>query len=291
MQNVYVLTVVKNSNHMITETIESVRNQTVNRNGKALVNHIVIDGGSTDGTRETLRKMKDITLIEREDNGLYDSLSYGISLCSELSGITCYLNSGDIWHERALEIVLEIFAKNESVNWLTGYRTSISSEGYIIYAQKSIFYSRKLISHGFYFSKLPAIQQESTFWRTTLNLQLNLEELSKLKLAGDYFIWKSFAKENKLYVVNAFLGAFRIHDHQLSDDRDGYLSEMSKYIEKNFVLRILIVPFRIMMKRESMFTKLIQCRRTFSYSTDSKDWVLLSSKIKKRLSFLRKELQ
>lgn len=86
-----VITVVFNGAATIEDTIQSVLKQTYDN-----VEYIVIDGGSTDGTQEVIKKYEqgiDYWLSEK-DNGIYDAINKGILLSSgEYIGI---LNSDDM---------------------------------------------------------------------------------------------------------------------------------------------------------------------------------------------------
>ncbi len=69
------------------------------------------------------------------------------------------------------------------------------------------------------------MQQESTFWSAKLNRSIDLEKLRGFRLAGDYFLWHSFASQAPLHSVYSHLGAFRIHHGQLSTSIDAYNEE------------------------------------------------------------------
>jgi glycosyltransferase len=100
-----IITVVYNGAETIRDTIESVMNQSYDN-----MEHIVVDGGSTDGTIEILKEYdKYISKwISEKDKGIYDAMNKGISLCSgEYVGI---LNSDDCYaSENILEKVIQKF--------------------------------------------------------------------------------------------------------------------------------------------------------------------------------------
>jgi hypothetical protein len=67
--------------------------------------HLVIDGGSTDGTLSLLRSRPGIRLIEAPGTGIYDALNLGLrAACGD---IICQLNSDDLLPAGALEAVAE----------------------------------------------------------------------------------------------------------------------------------------------------------------------------------------
>ena len=74
-----IVTVVKNSEQTIEKCIKSVLNQKYDN-----FEYIVIDGGSTDKTKEILEKYKEKIhkVISEKDNGIWDAMNKGLNLAS-----------------------------------------------------------------------------------------------------------------------------------------------------------------------------------------------------------------
>ena len=83
----------------LNRAVESVRAQRLND-----VEVIVVDGGSTDGTREALASMPDIKLIDAPDSSIYEALNLGIK--ASTGELISHLNSDDSLAEGALPAVL-----------------------------------------------------------------------------------------------------------------------------------------------------------------------------------------
>lgn len=118
MNKISIVTVVFNDQKHIVETIESVIQQTYNN-----YEYIIIDGGSTDGTLEAIKKYgNSIFRIKSEpDNGIYDAMNKGIKIASGSHII--FMNSGDkFWNNEVLE---NIFGKFEYDNKSIIYGTTI----------------------------------------------------------------------------------------------------------------------------------------------------------------------
>jgi glycosyltransferase involved in cell wall biosynthesis len=86
-----VVTVVYNGEKYIEKTIKSVIDIGCNH-----LEFVIIDGGSTDGTVEVIRKYEDaITYwISEKDNGIYDAMNKGWALANEHSQVL-FLGAGD----------------------------------------------------------------------------------------------------------------------------------------------------------------------------------------------------
>ncbi len=100
-----IVTAVYNCRSTIEDTIRSVRSQSYDN-----VEHVVIDGASTDGTTEVLRAHADeiATLVSEPDRGIYDALNKGIERCTgDIVGI---LHADDFYaNESVLAEVAEAF--------------------------------------------------------------------------------------------------------------------------------------------------------------------------------------
>jgi glycosyltransferase involved in cell wall biosynthesis len=96
-----IITVCKNSEKTIENTILSVINQTYKN-----FEYIVVDGHSNDNTLNIIDKYRDTIsqVVSEPDNGLYDAMNKGIKLAS--GDYLMFLNSDDqLLHNNILELV------------------------------------------------------------------------------------------------------------------------------------------------------------------------------------------
>lgn len=103
-----IVTVCFNEEEQIQKTIDSVRSQSLFGDCEL----IIVDGGSTDGTHDVLRKNHDVIdkLIIEEDRGLYDAMNKGVR-CAR-GQLIAFLNAGDVFYSKE---VLRSIAKNDEV--------------------------------------------------------------------------------------------------------------------------------------------------------------------------------
>ena len=92
---VSVITVVYNGAGHLAKTIRAVADQSY-----PYVEHIVVDGGSTDGSLEIIRASDDTVgyWVSEPDNGIYDAMNKGIALVSDKSSYILFANSDDRLH-------------------------------------------------------------------------------------------------------------------------------------------------------------------------------------------------
>jgi glycosyltransferase involved in cell wall biosynthesis len=119
-----VVTPVLNGVRFIEDTIRSIVYQ-----GYPNLEYIVVDGGSTDGTIDIIRKyQKHIAWwTSRRDEGVHDALNTGFAHSTgEIMG---WLNASDLLHTSGLFVVGSVFASLPAVSWLTGRPTRLNPDG------------------------------------------------------------------------------------------------------------------------------------------------------------------
>jgi glycosyltransferase involved in cell wall biosynthesis len=106
--SISVVTPCLNGARYLAEAIESVLVQRCPH-----AEHIVVDGGSTDGTLEVLRRYPHVQVISGPDRGMYDALNKGLTLAhGEIIGV---LNSDDCYAEDALASIGETFRDEDTM--------------------------------------------------------------------------------------------------------------------------------------------------------------------------------
>lgn len=89
-----VVTAVRNARHTILATIQSVQAQS-----HPDVEHIIIDGASTDGTREIIRANagRITKVVSEKDSGIYDAMNKGLRHAT--GDVIGFLNADDMFHD------------------------------------------------------------------------------------------------------------------------------------------------------------------------------------------------
>ncbi len=199
------------------------------------IEYIVMDGGSTDGSREIIERHASRLAHWQceEDGGQYDAITRGFARAT--GDVLAWLNSDDVYVPGAFATVAEIFAQFPEIDWLTTTaQIRWDAEGRIARVLNVPGYSREGYLAG---EHLPSgrnfsvgwIQQESTFWRRSLWQNAGAQIGAGYPLAGDFELWARFFKHAELYAVEVPLGGFRFHgDQKTGGDRADYMLEAER---------------------------------------------------------------
>ena len=178
-----IITPTLNNKTELQRTIDSVRNQNFTN-----YEHIVVDGGSTDGTVEFLSDDRTVTKwISEKDKGIYDAINKGIKISS--GRIINTINAGDVYFSNnSLEIIRNYFI-NSDVSFVFG---AVKKEKvYHKYKPKKINWS---------FNFYPA-HSGGFFIKKEIHDKIGLYSL-KYPCSSDYdFFWR-LIKKNKFYGVS-----------------------------------------------------------------------------------------
>lgn len=211
---VSIITPSLNQGKFLRQTIDSVMNQ----KGPFEIEHIVMDGGSTDNTLHILQEAEKrmngnrrVRLIwtSKKDKGQSDAINKGLRLAT--GEIVAYINSDDYYEPGAFAAVIKHFRLNPAHRWLSGYCRIINAQNKPIQSLISR-YKNFWLNHYSYRSLLILnfISQPATFWRRDIMKDYgNFQE--NLHLAMDYEYWLRLGHNNTPIIIKSVLANFRVH--------------------------------------------------------------------------------
>jgi glycosyltransferase involved in cell wall biosynthesis len=191
-----IITVVFNSEDYIEEAIESVINQTYDN-----VEYIVIDGGSTDGTLDVIKRYSDKIdyWISEKDNGVYDAWNKALKLCQgQWIG---FLGADDFYEVKALK------SYNDNIS-LFGELDYISSKSNLITRDKK---NIKIIGKAWNwkdFSKYMNVAHAGSLHNTRLFQKYGIYDLN-FPVCADYEFLLRAGKNLRAGFVDEVLCNFR----------------------------------------------------------------------------------
>jgi hypothetical protein len=199
---VALVTPVFNSVKFIEATIRSVLAQEY-----PSLDYFIVDGGSTDGTLDVIRKYESQISgwISEPDNGMYDALNKGYGRTSgEIMG---WISATDVLQAGGLAAAAGVFRAFPDVEWITGRPVVLNEEGVTIRVDPLRRWSRYRYLAG----ANRHIQQESTFWRRRLWDRAGGRVDDSRRMASDFELWVRFFRHAQIYPVDALIGGFRLH--------------------------------------------------------------------------------
>lgn len=218
---VTIITVVYNDVAHIEETMLSVLNQTY-----ASFEYVVIDGGSSDGTVDVIRKYADRLAywVSEKDGGIYPAMNKGLA---HVSGQWVnFMNSGDSFADnRVLE---DIFSGTVDLQG----KVVIGGHAYKVFSD-SIEEMYAMEAHSIP-TQLPFCHQ-STFVKVNDKVPLHFD--SRYRIAADYKLlydlYEAFGPE-AIAVVDRFVSNYRMTDSttfvNMKRTKKEYLIIQSKHI-------------------------------------------------------------
>jgi glycosyltransferase involved in cell wall biosynthesis len=227
-KKITIVTPVYNGAIYLENTILSVINQ-----GYSNLEYIIIDGGSTDGSVDIIRKYEKHLAywVSEPDNGLYHAVQKGFE--KSTGDIMAWINSDDMYHKGAFSMVCELFTQFSQIEWLMGIPSIYDEQGRTVMVDGFKPWCKADLYMGKY-AEDSWIQQESTFWRRSLwekaGSTLNLD----LKYAADFELWLRFFRYADLYSLKSLLSGFRFRSgNQVSlDNRSAYINEVQVAISE-----------------------------------------------------------
>lgn len=230
-----------NQGQYIEQTIKSVLLQDYPN-----LEYIVMDGGSTDGTVEILKRYNDkIKWFSEKDKGQSEAINKGLKMTT--GEILAYLNSDDIYLPDTLDKVARFFGQNRNINWLTGKCRIIDEKGKetrsLISVWKNLWLKNRFLRDKAKQTLivLNFISQPATFWKRKIMEKVGFFDKG-LDLAMDYDFWLKLIRQGKLGFIDEELACFRIQKSSkgarkfASQTREGYKIAKRNTRSKNLLM-------------------------------------------------------
>ncbi len=206
-------------NHVrfLDETMRSIHSQ-----GYPRLEHIVVDGGSTDGSVDIIRRYADRLAwwCSEKDSGHGEALAKGARRAT--GDIVTWICSDDLLLPGALRLVARYFQEHPAEEWVVGDGLKIDAESVI----RRLIYGMRLTHSGLVYWTFAGAVQPAIFMRTgAFRKAGGIGE--GLDLAPDFDLALRLARRRPSGYLRAFLGALRIHAATQTICRNDQLHEVA----------------------------------------------------------------
>jgi glycosyltransferase involved in cell wall biosynthesis len=190
------------------ETIESVLTQDY-KNWE----HIIIDGGSTDGTLDLVRTYPHLRWISEKDQGHYHAMNKGIQRAS--GEIVAILNADDCYREGALRTVAGAFIRNPEWDALFGDVVYVDGKSREIFRREEACYDYDVLR----FSNICYVIHPTLFVKKDVYDRLGFyRDKEFLNAADGEFILRLGQAGCRVGHVKMLLANYRFHESGQSAD-------------------------------------------------------------------------
>ena len=214
---VSIITPVLNGIKYLETCIQSVLNQSY-----PYIEHIFVDGGSSDGTLDMLSNYKAkypdrIRFVSEPDRGVGEALNRGLTMAKgEIFG---WLDSDDVYEADAIMTVVEFFRSNPDAYFVFGEGNIINEAGEVIRKRLTKdFDLKEVINDKCY------ILLTSAFYRREVIERVGLFNT----LGNDVDFWIRVGKEFQIHRIEKTLSNWRLHKDGISASREKNKMRMVK---------------------------------------------------------------
>jgi glycosyltransferase involved in cell wall biosynthesis len=194
-----------NSSRWLPACVASVRHAT----GGSQYEHWVVDGGSSDGTRDFLKSKSGVRWISEPDRGMYDALNKGIQRATgEIIG---HLNADEQYNRAGLQAALKLLEHNPTIDAVFGPTVLVNAESHFLQLFKQV--TKPTLADATW--HMP-VQSCSLIYRKRLWDRLPYD--ARFRLVGDHaWFYGQMKLGLQLAVVREPIGIFTWRNDNLSN--------------------------------------------------------------------------
>lgn len=190
-----------NQGQFIERTIQSVMSQHYPN-----IEHIIVDGQSTDQTAQILRQYPHLTVIREPDFGQADAINKGLKLAK--GDILCFLNSDDTFYPGALHRVSEEIDPLKGRHIIVGRCRFIDeNDQFLGVEHPSFFVNHRRVLEIW---KGHMIPQPAVFWTREVLERCGMLDLNE-HLVLDFDLFCRYSKHYHFFMVDQVLANYRLH--------------------------------------------------------------------------------
>jgi len=195
---VSIVTPTLNAAHFLIATLQSVASQTYSE-----IEHIIVDGGSTDNTEEVVRSFpSSVQFISLPQASQSEAVNHGIARAR--GSLVLMLNGDDIIYANAVETLVEKAAKTPNAAVIYGEAYHIDAYDNVIELYPTKPFDKSSFGVGCFISQPAALVRRNAF------LEIGgLDE--RLDYALDYDLWIRLAKRYPFTYISECVAATRMH--------------------------------------------------------------------------------
>ncbi len=204
-----------NQGQYIESTINSVLNQNYLN-----IEYIVVDGGSTDGTLEILKRYEDrLKWISEKDKGPEDAINKGFSMAH--GDLFAWIASDDEYLPDTFCTIINYFIQHPDVDMVYGKSRYIDSSGADLFDYPTEEFNKKALA------VYNIICQPSVFF--TRRAFYDAGELAlDLKIVSDYDLWIRISKSCTIQYIPQLFSYYRLHHDAKTL---GFTDQLTRYKE------------------------------------------------------------
>jgi glycosyltransferase involved in cell wall biosynthesis len=237
MTRVTIVTPSFNQAQYLEATIQSVLSQDYPE-----IEYFIMDGGSTDGSVEIIRKYADRLAgwVSEKDKGQTDAINKGFARAS--GDVLAWLNSDDTYQPGAVRQAVELLTQHPEISMIYGDCNYIDETGRVIGRFPAAQTDYPRLRQGYVH-----IPQQASFFRAELVRRVGPLDPS-FYFAMDYDLWVRLAKIAPPLYVPRLWANFRLHrDAKTISADDRCWPEMLKvhYREGGSILSVIVAKYYV----------------------------------------------
>jgi len=248
----------------IEETIQSVLAQDYPH-----IEYLIVDGGSTDGTVDIIKKYEDKLAwwVSEKDGGQTDAINKGFARAK--GDILAWINSDDTYEPGAVSAAVKYLQKYPKIGMVYGDCNYINENGQGIGKFHSAQTNCRLLRQGY-----THIPQQTMFFRAELWKQIGPLDPS-FYFAMDYDVWTRIAACTEIKYIPQTWANFRLHTSGktiTADDRCWPEMLRVHYRDGGSFFSIIVAKYYL----RKLMSPIWNWRRRKMLKSDSKVWRLWS---------------